>query len=105
MTLLMVGIDAMGQQGVARLQFKQLYQYLMPYYIDLRHKHRESRVLLEYGQEPVACGVLLNRLVSFGNCHAVDDWKEVSLFPAAFEMWGLGVQCYGIPYIHFLRGL
>lgn len=49
----------------------------MPYYIDLRHKHRESRVLLEYGQEPVKCGELLSRLVSFGNCHAVDDWKEV----------------------------
>ncbi|KAI7880646.1 hypothetical protein K492DRAFT_237159 [Lichtheimia hyalospora FSU 10163] len=70
--------DVMGKQGVARLQFKQLYQYLMPYYIDLRHKHRESRVLLEYGQEPVKCGVLLSRLVSFSRCHAVDDWKEIN---------------------------
>ncbi|KAJ8664074.1 hypothetical protein O0I10_000352 [Lichtheimia ornata] len=70
--------DNHGQEGVARLQFKRLYEYLMPYYIDLRHKHRESRVLLEYGQEPVKCGELLSRLVSFGNCHAVDDWKEIN---------------------------
>lgn len=65
--------------GQAREKFKELYVRLMPYYVDLRTKSRESKVLRDYGHQPEKCGRLLHTLVAFGRCHVVDDWKNVSL--------------------------
>lgn len=63
--------------GEAREKFKQLYIRLLPYYVDLRQKHRESKVLQDFGTRPEECGKMLNMLVGFGACHVVEDWKQV----------------------------
>ncbi|CDS13111.1 hypothetical protein LRAMOSA05294 [Lichtheimia ramosa] len=64
--------------GQAREKFKELYVRLMPYYVDLRTKSRESKVLRDYGHQPEKCGRLLHTLVAFGRCHVVDDWKNIN---------------------------
>ncbi|KAI8145080.1 exocyst complex component Sec10-like protein [Fennellomyces sp. T-0311] len=64
--------------GQARENFKQLYIRLLPYYVDLRQKHKESQVLKDYGATPEECAKLLNMLVGFGACHVVDDWKQIN---------------------------
>lgn len=66
--------------GEAREKFKQLYTYLLPYYVDLRTKHRESLVLQDFGTKPEDCGRMLNMLVGFGACHVVEDSTQVSSF-------------------------
>ncbi|KAI9310132.1 exocyst complex component Sec10-like protein [Dichotomocladium elegans] len=64
--------------GQAREQFKEIYLKLLPYYVDLRNRPRESKVLKDYGKKPEECGKLLNMLVGFGACHVVDDWKQLN---------------------------
>ncbi|KAI9493070.1 exocyst complex component Sec10-like protein [Zychaea mexicana] len=64
--------------GLAREKFKELYIRLLPYYVDLRQKHRESKVLSDYGTSPEECAKLLNTLVGFGACHVVEDWKQIN---------------------------
>ncbi|KAI9276957.1 exocyst complex component Sec10-like protein [Phascolomyces articulosus] len=64
--------------GESRENFKELYIRLLPYYTDLRQKHRESKVLKDYGTSPEECAKLLNTLVGFGACHVVDDYKQIN---------------------------
>lgn len=64
--------------GEAREQFKQVYDQLIPYYVDLRNRHsKESKILCDFGTAPVECGKTLNLLVGLGQVHVVEDWKEV----------------------------
>ena len=63
--------------GESRENFKELYVRLLPYYTDLRQKHRESKVLKDYGTRPEECAKLLNTLKGFGACGVVDDYKQV----------------------------
>lgn len=67
--------------GVAKDQFKQLYTQLLPYYTDLRDdQNKTSKVLTDFGNQPQECGKVINLLMGLGQCHVVDDWKEVTLF-------------------------
>ncbi|KAG2223931.1 hypothetical protein INT45_009383 [Circinella minor] len=64
--------------GESRENFKELYIRLLPYYTDLRQKHRESKVLKDYGTRPEECAKLLNTLKGFGACGVVDDYKQIN---------------------------
>ncbi|KAG2207550.1 hypothetical protein INT47_004300 [Mucor saturninus] len=65
--------------GVAKEQFKQLYTQLLPYYVDLRDDHNKtSKVLTDFGNQPQECGKVINLLMGLGQCHVVDDWKELN---------------------------
>ncbi|CAO3606822.1 unnamed protein product [Cunninghamella echinulata] len=65
--------------GEARETFKQVYSQLIPYYIDLRHRHsKESKILTDFGTKPIECGKILNMLGGIGQVHVVDDWKEIN---------------------------
>lgn len=67
--------------GFAKEQFKQLYTQLLPYYIDLRDGNKDSsKVLHDFGNQPQECGKVINLLMGLGQCHVVDDWKQVSNF-------------------------
>jgi recyclin-1 len=64
--------------GQSKEQFKQLYTQLLPYYIDLRDGNKEStKVLRDFGGNPEECGKVINLLVGIGQCHIVEDWKQV----------------------------
>ncbi|KAG0170900.1 F-box protein: endocytic membrane traffic, recycling ReCYcling 1 [Apophysomyces sp. BC1034] len=64
--------------GEAREEFKALYVKLLPYYVGLRERHKESKILQDFGAKPEECGRTLNMLVGFGGCHVVDDWKQIN---------------------------
>lgn len=63
--------------GVAKEQFKQLYTQLLPYYVDLRDASKSTKVLNDFGNQPQECGKVINLLMGLGQCHVVDDWKQV----------------------------
>ncbi|KAF7726758.1 F-box protein: endocytic membrane traffic, recycling ReCYcling 1 [Apophysomyces ossiformis] len=71
--------------GEAREQFMALYTKLIPYYVGLRERHKESKILEDFGSKPEECGRTLNMLVGFGNCHVVDDWKQVKKSAGFFD--------------------
>ncbi|KAI9487451.1 MAG: exocyst complex component Sec10-like protein [Benjaminiella poitrasii] len=65
--------------GRSKEQFRQLYAQLIPYYLDMRDGNKEStKVLREFGGNPEECGKVINLLVGLGQCHVVDDWKEIN---------------------------
>ncbi|KAI9258648.1 exocyst complex component Sec10-like protein [Helicostylum pulchrum] len=65
--------------GFAKEQFKQLYTQLLPYYIDLRDGNKDSsKVLHDFGNQPQECGKVINLLMGLGQCHVVDDWKQLN---------------------------
>ncbi|KAI8047602.1 exocyst complex component Sec10-like protein [Thamnidium elegans] len=65
--------------GFAKEQFKQLYTQLLPYYVDLRDGNKDStKVLHDFGNQPQECGKVINLLMGLGQCHVVDDWKQLN---------------------------
>ncbi|KAI7906714.1 exocyst complex component Sec10-like protein [Cokeromyces recurvatus] len=65
--------------GRSKEQFKQLYTQLIPYYLDLRDRNKEStKVLHDFGGNPEECGKVINLLIGLGQCHVVDDWKQIN---------------------------
>ncbi|KAI8374177.1 exocyst complex component Sec10-like protein [Radiomyces spectabilis] len=64
--------------GHAREQFKELYTRLLPYYLDLRQRHKESKILKDYGSKPEECGKILNMLRGLGACCIVEDYKQIN---------------------------
>lgn len=66
--------------GLSKERFKELYRLLIPYYVDLRDHNKESnKVLHDFGNQPEVCGQIINLLVGFGQCHVLDDWKQVMI--------------------------
>ncbi|CEG65273.1 hypothetical protein RMATCC62417_02085 [Rhizopus microsporus] len=65
--------------GLSKERFKELYRLLIPYYVDLRDHNKESnKVLHDFGNQPEVCGQIINLLVGFGQCHVLDDWKQLN---------------------------
>ncbi|KAI7868194.1 exocyst complex component Sec10-like protein [Spinellus fusiger] len=64
--------------GQAREKFKGVYVRVLPFYVDLRNTHAESKVLQDFGAAPEACGKTLNLMVGLGQCCVVDDWRELN---------------------------
>jgi recyclin-1 len=65
--------------GIAKENFKQLYTQLLPYYVDLRDGNKDStKILRDFSHNPEECGKVINLLVGIGQCHIVDDWKQVT---------------------------
>lgn len=64
--------------GKAKEYFKQLYTQLLPYYVDLRDGNKDStKILHDFGNNPEECGKVINLLMGLGQCHVLDDWKQV----------------------------
>ncbi|KAK4514320.1 ERMES complex subunit mmm1 [Mucor velutinosus] len=65
--------------GQSKEYFKQLYTQLLPYYVDLRDGNKETtKVLRDFGNSPEECGKVINLLLGIGQCHIVDDWKQIN---------------------------
>ncbi|CAO3652065.1 unnamed protein product [Mucor fragilis] len=65
--------------GQSKEYFKQLYTQLLPYYLDLRDGNKETtKVLRDFGNSPEECGKVINLLLGIGQCHIVDDWKQIN---------------------------
>ncbi|KAF1797088.1 exocyst complex component Sec10-like protein [Mucor lusitanicus] len=65
--------------GQSKEYFKQLYSQLLPYYVDLRDGNKETtKVLRDFGNSPEECGKVINLLLGIGQCHIVDDWKQIN---------------------------
>ncbi|KAL7316335.1 F-box protein: endocytic membrane traffic, recycling ReCYcling 1 [Mucor circinelloides] len=65
--------------GQSKEYFKQLYTQLLPYYVDLRDGNKETtKVLRDFGNSPEECGKVINLLLGIGQCHIVDDWKQLN---------------------------
>lgn len=66
--------------GKSKEYFKQLYTQLLPYYVDLRDGNKDStKILHDFGNNPQECGKVINLLMGLGQCHVLDDWKQVGI--------------------------
>jgi recyclin-1 len=63
--------------GFARSSFKKIYLELLPYYIDFRHRRKDSRLFKEYN-DPSDQSKMLARLLSFGKLNITLDSEQVS---------------------------
>ncbi|CAO3629701.1 unnamed protein product [Mucor hiemalis] len=65
--------------GKAKEYFKQLYTQLLPFYVDLRDGNKDStKILHDFGNNPEECGKVINLLMGLGQCHVLDDWKQIN---------------------------
>ncbi|KAI8053305.1 exocyst complex component Sec10-domain-containing protein [Syncephalis plumigaleata] len=62
----------------ARDQFKHIYRELIPYYVDLRHRHREPRIQSEF-PDPIERARIIARLRRLMPVKVVDDYKAINL--------------------------
>ncbi|CAI2192373.1 20582_t:CDS:10, partial [Funneliformis geosporum] len=63
--------------GAARTAFKKIYRELLPYYLDFRHRRKDSRLFKEYN-DPADQAKMLARLYSFGQINITLDSEQIN---------------------------
>ncbi|GES73710.1 secretion pathway protein Sls2/Rcy1 [Rhizophagus clarus] len=63
--------------GIARSSFKKIYLELLPYYLDFKHRRKDSRLFKEYN-DPSDQSKMLARLLSFGKLNITLDSEQIN---------------------------
>ncbi|RIA96047.1 exocyst complex component Sec10-domain-containing protein [Glomus cerebriforme] len=63
--------------GVARASFRKIYVELLPYYLDFRHRRKDSKLFKEYN-DPSDQAKMLARLLSFGKLNITLDSDQIN---------------------------
>ncbi|CAG8529642.1 9743_t:CDS:10 [Funneliformis caledonium] len=63
--------------GAARTAFKKIYRELLPYYLDFRHRRKDSRLFKEYN-DPADQAKMLARLINFGKINITLDSEQIN---------------------------
>ncbi|UZO14240.1 uncharacterized protein OCT59_005700 [Rhizophagus irregularis] len=63
--------------GFARSSFKNIFLELLPYYLDFRHRRKDSRLFKEYN-DPSDQSKMLARLLSFGKLNITLDSEQIN---------------------------
>ncbi|CAG8512920.1 13449_t:CDS:10 [Ambispora leptoticha] len=63
--------------GIARSIFKEIYTELLPYYLDFRHRRKDSRFYKDF-TDPLDQAKMLRRLTIFGKCNITSDSDKIN---------------------------
>ncbi|CAG8433105.1 7776_t:CDS:10 [Ambispora gerdemannii] len=63
--------------GITRSIFKEIYSELLPYYLDFRHKRKDSKLYKDFA-DPLDQAKMLRRLTIFGNYNITSDSSKIN---------------------------